>query len=125
MPDHATEAREWLGDYPLNARSRDQMHDRLAIAQAHALLAIHDQLAAIARRLPEPVANDLLAEAQPPAHPGGYVPDCGIDHESLRASLAQTAARVTKAAAQGEANLAALRAALGHPSSPDDGKEES
>lgn len=75
MTDHATEAREWLGDYPLNARSRDQMHDRLAIAQTHALLAIHEQLATIARRLPGPVVNDLRVEVQPPAHPGGFVPE--------------------------------------------------
>jgi len=107
QPDHATEAAELLAC------------DRADVATAHALLAIHEQLATIARRLPRPVVNDLRAEVQPPAHPGGYVPDCGIDHESLRASLAQTAARVTKAAAQGEANLAALRAALGHPASPD------
>ena len=75
MTDHATEAREWLGDYPLNARSRDQMHDRLAIAQTHALLAIAEQLAAIAQRLPRPIVNDLCAEVQPPAHPGGFVPE--------------------------------------------------
>ena len=89
MTDHATEAREWLGDYPLNARSRDQMHDRLAIAQTHALLAIAEQLAAIAQAMPRPVVNDLRAEVQPPAHPGGFVhePDVAIYGGRLTASV--------------------------------------
>lgn len=61
QPDHATEAAELLAN------------DRADVATAHALLAIHEALADIARRLPRPVANDLRAEVQPPAHPGGWV----------------------------------------------------
>ena len=63
QPDHATEAAELLAC------------DRADVATAHALLAIHEQLAAIARRLPRPVVNDLRAEVQPPAHPGGFLPE--------------------------------------------------
>ena len=63
QPDHATEAAELLAC------------GRAAAAQGHALLAIHEQLADIARRLPRPVVNDLRAEVQPPAHPGGFVPE--------------------------------------------------
>ena len=75
QPDHATEARKWLGDDPLGNGSSDQTRDALAVATAHALLAIHDQLADIARRLPRPVVNDLRAEVQPSAHPGGFLPE--------------------------------------------------
>lgn len=76
QPDHATEARKWLGDYPLNARSRDQMHDRLAIAQTHALLAIADQLAAIARRLPSRPERAPMSDVRRwPAN------ETGADHE--------------------------------------------
>ena len=71
MTDHATEAAEQLAN------------DRADVATAHALLAIHEQLADIARRLPRPIAiqyNGLRAEVQPPAHPGGFVhePDVAI-----------------------------------------------
>ena len=58
MPDHATEAAELLA------------HDRTDAATAHALLAIHEQIAAIARAMEEPVADDL-----PPAHPLGFMPE--------------------------------------------------
>ena len=61
QPDHATEAAELLAN------------DRADVATAHALLAIHEALVDIARRLPQPVANDLRTEVQPPAHPGGFV----------------------------------------------------
>ena len=63
QPDHATEAAELLAN------------DRADVATAHALLAIAEQLADIARRMPRPVGTNLRAEVQPPAHPGGFVPE--------------------------------------------------
>ena len=78
MTDHATEAAELLAC------------DRADVATAHALLAIHEQLADIARRLPRPVVNDLRAEVQPPFHPGGWVrkPEITIRGGRLTASVA-------------------------------------
>lgn len=63
MTDHATEAAELLAN------------DRADVATAHALLAIHEALVDFARRLPRPVVNNLRAEVQPPAHPGGFMPE--------------------------------------------------
>lgn len=66
QPDHATEAAELLAC------------DRADVAIAHALLAIHQQLAAISRAMPRPYAvqgNDLRADIRPPAHPGWYMPE--------------------------------------------------
>lgn len=66
MPDHATEAAELLAN------------DRAEVATAHALLAIHEQLVDIARRLPRPVVNDLreiraqVANLHRPASPDRY-----------------------------------------------------
>lgn len=78
MTDHAAEAAELLAN------------DRADVATAHALLAIHEQLATIARAMPRPVANDLRAEVQPPAHPGGWVrePDVAIRGGRLTTSVA-------------------------------------
>lgn len=54
MPDHATYAAELLAN------------DRADVATAHALLAIHEQLATIALAMPRPVANDLRADVRLP-----------------------------------------------------------
>lgn len=48
MPDHATEAAELLAN------------DRADVATAHALLAIHEALADIARRMPQPDIRDQI-----------------------------------------------------------------
>ena len=77
QPDHATEARAhigWVHDWQEREGETDATQlANVAVAQTHALLAIHEALADIARRLPRPVVNDLRAEVQPPAHPGGWV----------------------------------------------------
>lgn len=48
MPDHATDAADYLD------------HGRTDAATAHAILAIHEQLATIARRLPQPDIRDQI-----------------------------------------------------------------
>lgn len=59
MPDHATEARAhigWVHDWQEREGETDATQlANVAVAQTHALLAIAEQLADIARRLPEPV----------------------------------------------------------------------
>jgi hypothetical protein len=94
MTDHATEARAhigWVHDWQEREGETDATQlANVAVAQTHALLAIAEQLATIARRLSEPVANDLRAEVQPPAHPGGWVrePEVAIRGGRLTASVA-------------------------------------
>ena len=111
MPDHATEARAhigWVHDWQEREGETDATQlANVAVAQTHALLAIHEQLAAIARRLPRPVVNDLRAEVQPPAHPGGFVPEPEI---TIRGG------RLTTSVAD---ELRAQVANLHRPASPD------
>lgn len=72
MPDHATEAAELL----VSGRT-----DLAALAQTHALLAIHEQLADIAQRLPSRPERVPMSDIRrwPDAggayNPGGFVPE--------------------------------------------------